>query len=499
MNPLNYTDAYKLHHRPLYPKVTTKVVSNLTPRSNKHYSGTNTDGMVVAGIGRFVRKMLDDFDKYFFSKDKSTVVGEYASLIRSFTGMADYDVSHIEALHDLQYIPLEIRSFKEGTLCPIGVPMMTITNTHEDFFWLVNYMETYISAELWGVCTSATIAREYRQILEKYGKLTGTPADFIKWQAHDFSMRGMYGVEAAKLSGLGHLMFFFGTDTIVAYLDAIQYYDADKYCEIVGGSIPATEHSIQCAYMEEGEEEDEYLLRVIREYPTGNVGLVCDGIDYFHFMTVTVPKYKKEIMARDGRLVFRPDSGDPVDIICGFNFMDVHEIGTPQQKGSMEILWDIFGGTEVKGTDGKMYKHLDTHVGLIYGDSITLKRCRSICERLVAKNFSTNNLVLGIGSYTYQFNTRDTFGTAMKATYIEVNHVGKEIFKNPKTVVGTPKKSAKGLVTVIEEDGVLKLVDQATWEDVESKDNMLRIVCYNGASFMETNFENIRLTAEATL
>lgn len=501
MNPLLKTDAYKLFHRQMYPKGTTLVYSNWTPRSARHHRGTS-EGVVVMGVQRLVKKLMEEFDYGFFRRDKTEVLDEYAKYIRDFTGDQDYTIDHIAYLWDLGYLPLVIKALPEGTFCSIGVPCVTVYNTDPKCYWLTNYLETLFSAELWGPMTSATIAREYKDILMAVAEVTGTPMEFVMWQGHDFSMRGMYGDYASQLSGIGHLSSFTGTDTIPAYVDAIKYYNASG---LVAGSVPASEHSVQCAhYNEVSGNELDYLDHLLALHPTGIISIVCDGFDFWKFLTETLPQRKEQILARDGRVVIRPDSGNPDEIICGIDFEKrkddfVHEWPEHIRKGAMEVLWDIFGGTMVETYWGT-YKHLDTHIGLIYGDRITLTMADTICKRLEAKDFSTNNLVLGIGSYTYQFNTRDTFGFAMKATYVEINGQPKQIFKDPQTgKEGMQKKSARGLLKVKELDKYVRyeLIDQVTWE--EEKKGSLRPVFADGVLLVDDTLETIRKRVEESL
>jgi nicotinamide phosphoribosyltransferase len=207
-------------------------------------------------------------------------------------------------------------------------------------------------------------------------------------------------------------------------------------------------------------------------YPTGILSIVSDTWDLWKVCTEHLVTLKEEILARDGKVVIRPDSGDPVDIICGLNSnppimidsellksKDVHS--EPKVKGVIELLWDVFGGT----INEQGYKVLDSHIGAIYGDSITIERAEEICKRLEAKGFASTNIVLGVGSFTYQYNTRDTFGFAMKATYVEVNGEGREIFKDPITDDGT-KKSATGLLFVGLDDNLqIALYDKVSWKE----------------------------------
>jgi nicotinamide phosphoribosyltransferase len=341
--------------------------------------------------------------------------------------------------------------------------------------------------------TSATIAREYRKVLTKWMLKTDKERDwFIDWQGHDFSMRGMDSIEAVISSGLGHLTSFLGTDSLPTIYGARKYYGAEGF---LAGSVPATEHSVMCAGGKE--DEVETFRRLLETYPTGILSVVSDTWDLWKVCTEHVVTLKDEIMARDGKLVIRPDSGNPVDILCGTQRMADDACNkTPERHGVIELLWDVFGGT----INEQGYKVLDPHIGAIYGDSITIDRADEICARLEAKGFASTNVVLGIGSFTYQYNTRDTFGFAMKATYVEVmeqvdkhgvmSRVGREIFKDPITDDGT-KKSATGLLCVtLNEEKEIQLVDKVDWET--ECEGLLETIYQDGEFFNTTTLEEIR-------
>lgn len=433
MNPMLLADFYKLSHRVQYPENTEVVYSTWTPRASRN--GINQ--VVVFGHQAFIKKyLIKYFNDSFFLQPKRDVVANYSRIIKHTLGVAIPDTKHIEDLHDLGYLPLLIKAIPEGTTVPIKTPTLTIQNTHPKFFWLTNFVETLMSSELWPAYTSATIANEYRKILTAAATKSVGDTSFVQFQGHDFSMRGMMGLKAATLSGMGHLLSFAGTDTIPAILGHEEYYNANVEKELVGTSIPATEHSVQCTYGN----DDKYLKDMITKvHPSGFVSVVSDGYDFWDVLTRVVPALKQDILARDGRVVIRPDSGDPVKIVCG----DPEGATEAERKGAVEMLWDTFGGT----TSAQGYKVLDSHVGLIYGDSITMDRARSIVDGLMIKRFASINCVFGIGSYTYQYNTRDTFGFALKSTLAVINGEEKMIFKNPKTDDGT-KKSNRGKVAV---------------------------------------------------
>jgi nicotinamide phosphoribosyltransferase len=484
MNPLLLTDGYKTGHHQQYPKGTTLVYSNFTPRSNK-YAPKGCDKVVSFGQQMVIQQIHEAFKNEFFSKPKDDVCGEMKRELSMYLG-TDYDVSHFEALHDLGYLPIRVKAIEEGTLVPMKVPVLTIYNTHPDFYWITNYLETIISNLLWKPMTSATIAHAYRKVLTKWQEKTDAEKDwFIDWQGHDFSMRGMDSVDAVISSGLGHLTSFSGTDSLPTLYGARKYYGETG---IVGGSVNATEHSVMCA----GGSDDEVgtFRRLIETYPTGILSIVSDTWDLWKVCTEHLVTLKEEILARDGKLVIRPDSGDPVDILCGLNsipnaiFTGDLKLPerTPEYFGVIELLWNVFGGT----VNEQGYKVLDSHIGAIYGDSITIDRADEICARLEAKGFASTNVVLGIGSFTYQYNTRDTFGFAMKATYVEVDGVGREIFKDPITDDGT-KKSATGLLMVSSD---MTLLDKVSW-GLEAQ-GMLQNIYLDGYFINKTTLTEIR-------
>ncbi|RQO65054.1 nicotinate phosphoribosyltransferase [Pedobacter sp. KBW01] len=479
MNPLLLTDGYKVDHRRQYPEQTTLVYSNWTPRKTRY---EEINHVVLFGLQYFIKKyIIEEFDKNFFSQPKEEVLKKYARRINNYLGENQVGTAHIGALHDLGYIPMVFKSLPEGSKVPLRIPMFTMYNTLPEFFWLTNYFETLLSAVIWLPCNSATLALQYRGILERAAAETSSVPEFVNWQGHDFSMRGMGGIEAAVTSAAGHLLSFTGTDTIPAIDFLEEYYNANSDEELIGGSVAATEHSVMCMGTNTGELET--FKRLIQEvYPNGIVSIVSDTWDLWKVLTEYLPQLKNEIVNREGKVVIRPDSGDPVDIICGnANGKDENE-----RKGVIELLWDVFGGT----VNAKGFKELVPQIGAIYGDSINLERASQICQRLKAKGFSSTNVVLGIGSFTYQYNTRDTFGFAMKATYGEVKGEGREIFKDPVTDDGT-KKSAKGLLQIFKDaNDEYQLKDQCTWE--EERKGELKEVFRDGKLLIDQSLAEIR-------
>ncbi len=238
-----------------------------------------------------------------------------------------------------------------------------------------------------------------------------------------------------------------------------------------------------------------FIKRMITEInPTGIVSLVSDTFNLWDVLTESLPALKEEILARDGgpesldKVVIRPDSGNPADILCG----DESSSDERAKKGVVELLWDTFGGT----VNEQGYKVLNPSVGAIYGDAITIDRCKEICERLKSKGFASTNVVYGIGSYTYQYQTRDSLGFAMKATSVTINGEEKAIFKDPVTDDGT-KKSAKGRVVVLESSTGITYcdkdgIDNGSEDAFFLKGDLLTTVFKDGKLVKETSLAEIR-------
>ncbi len=487
-DPLNTIDFYKADHRRQYPSGTQFVYSNFTPRSSRlaPVPASFDNRVVFVGLQGFIKNyLIKAWDEGFFSQPKEQVLAKYKKRMDKSLGENAVPVDHIADLHDLGYLPLSIKALPEGSRVNIKVPMLTVINTLPAFFWLTNYIETAISAEIWKPSTTATIALEYRKLFTEYAIKTAAPLEFVDIQGHDFSSRGMSGIVDAAQSGFGHLTSFIGTDTVAAIDYAEDVYNAVD--DIVGVSVPATEHSVMSMGLKESEVDTfRYLIKDL--YSTGVVSIVSDTWDFWKVITKYSKILKDDILARQenalglAKVVFRPDSGDPVKVISG----DADAVpDSPEYKGAVECLWDIFGGT----ISDNGYKMLNERVGLIYGDSITLPRAKAILKGLEKKGFASNNIVFGIGSYTYQYITRDSFGFAMKATWGQVNNAGRNITKDPVTDRGD-KKSASGLLRVEKDANGFVLFDEQS--KAQESRGLLKTVFENGKLLRETNLSDIR-------
>ncbi len=475
-NVMLKTDGYKLDHRRQYPPGTQRVYSNWTPRSSRV---EGSELVVFFGLQYFLKKYMEEEFQRWLWRPRDEVCKEYQRYLDAYMPGNEIGTKHIGALHELGYMPLRFSALPEGTLTPLRVPQFTVENTHDDFYWLPNYWETLLSNTLWRACTSATTAYRYRQLLDAWALATTGSIEGVDWQAHDFSMRGMGGFGDAMASAAGHALSFTGSDSFPLLEWVERFYPGDN--GLVIGSVPATEHSVMCA----GGQADELgtLVRLSTLYPQGIVSVVSDTWDLWKVITQYLP-----IFERDGKLVIRPDSGDPVDILCGTCTSDFDSTRSDyaQQRGVIQCLWDIFGGT----TNAAGYKVLNPHIGAIYGDSITYERAREICERLAAKGFDSTNVVLGIGSYTYAYCTRDTYGFAMKATAAKVQGVWRELFKDPITDSGT-KRSARGFLRVYKDGyGRLRLEDQVQPDDPAQ--SLLEPVWEDGHALRTQSYADVR-------
>lgn len=492
-NPLTVIDFYKTGHIKFYDEGTEYIYSNFTPRSTKylpHVEGTD-DKIVCFGLQYFIKYFLIDlFNQNFFEQPKDVVVKNYQRRMDFSLGKGVVDTKHIEDLHDLGYLPIAIKALPEGTVINARIPYFTIINTLPQFFWLTNYLEDALSCSIWRASTSATIARKYKKIATNAAIATGADTEFVKFQLHDFQLRGTSSIQDAMVSGAGFLLSMVGTDNIPAIDFLEDYYNADAEKELIGCSVAANEHSCVCAGRKEYE-FDNYKRWISETYPNGIVSLVSDTWDLWNVVTNYLPRLKDIIMSRDGKVVIRPDSSPktPLEIICGDPEAPKNY---PQHKGLIELLWDIFGGT----VNREGYKELDSHIGAIYGEGISLALSAKIFERLKEKGFASTNILLGIGSMSFVLTTRDTCGWAAKATYCEVNGEARDIFKDPVTDDGM-KKSAKGLLRVNKLDGEYVLQDCCTWE--EEQGGELVEVFRDGVLLVDQTLAEIRARVQANI
>lgn len=529
-NSLYYADGYKTSHKAMLAPGTTTLYGTWIPR-NLNHAPKGITKIVSFGQQLTWQWLHDEFEENFFYRDQRRTIPlnflrekamRFAKDMSLYLGM-DYDGEHFGQLWDLGYLPIRAKALPEGIETSPNIPHMTFVNTVPGFAWLTLYLETVVSALAWKASTAATIALQYQRNLTKAVEETDKENMwFVDFGCHDFSARGLDPFSMVAV-GLGHATSHKGSDSLIT-IPASRYFYGESEDSMPIFSVNASEHSVSTTKIfTVGEQQ--MIADWLKIFPKGILSIVSDTFDLWKLITEYLPANKEAIMARDGKLVIRPDSGNPVDIICGFTLESVKTYedenmkaklvslkSIPEQKGVIELLWDIFGGT----TNEQGFKVLDPHIGAIYGDSITLDRQVEIYARLKAKGFAATNIVLGVGSFTYQYNTRDTLGFAAKGAWFEVEEncpsctdVKKEehfhcetcmdegtvpkgygIYKDPVTD-GGGKKSLKGLLQVTkDETGTIVCLTEQTEE--QEKEGMLQTIYENGKFFNKTTLTKVR-------
>lgn len=510
-NLLLMTDVYKLGHMRQYKPGTTKVYSYLCARSNKKYNDALFFGL---------QPYLKILETPITQADGEEFLSYYTQILGA---QPPQDITDkINALVKLGYLPLEIKAVPEGTIIDNKNVLATVTNTLPEFYWVVGFFESLL-LKVWAPTTVATKSLQFKRIAKKYTDET-SDADFLMpFLVHDFGYRGVSSEETAELCGAAHLVNFCGTDTVPAVKFLKEVYHGEG---LIGASVPATEHSIHCSFGPTLENEIEYVTRQMELNPTGLMSVVSDAYDYWRMLTQTLPAVKDKILARDGKYVVRPDSGDPLKILCGtaqkLNSLEeadilvqkhgynnpIFEINnnyyevtrdfelveiqpTPEQKGTFRILDELFGST----VNSKGYKELNPKIGVIYGDGMYLERYENILKTMKDMGYANTNLVVGIGGLLLQQHNRDDLGFAFKATYAEINGQATELYKDPITDPG--KKSHKGLMRLrkIEANGTYYITeDQVTVE--QERTGCLETVFLNGKVVKEYTLAEIRERAK---
>ena len=542
INPLYESDGYKIAHPDMLAPNTTKEYFHWIPRSLKYFH-KSIEKIISSGQQLTWRYIHSAFAENFFGLDKKEAL-IFAEDMSKYIGMS-YNSKWFNDLYDLGYLPVRIKILPEGLRTKANIPHMTGINTIDGYAWLCLFLETLVSKLSWQMPIAATLAHKFRENANEWTLKTDPENMFLTdYMCHDFHSRGGNPFTSIAV-GLGHSLSNSGSDTLNVIPASRYYYDADED-EVIISSVNASEHSVTCTgiffyekQLKEGKLDHEikkyydhpapcdgnidnpdYLaiaeLLNLRDwlikFPNGILSVVSDTFDLWKLITFILPRLKEEILARDGKLVIRPDSGDPVDIICGVKPVSATNEGLqyrqgtkPEEiKGVVELLWNIFGGT----TTSTGYKLLDSHIGCIYGDSINLDRQVTIYERLASKGFSVTNVVLGIGSYTFVYGiSRDTAGLALKGAWFEIKRQVDsdpestspdktfeieqfDIYKDPITDDGT-KKSLRGKVKVYyDENNEIQVKCQVT--DEEENEGLLQVIYEDGKFYNQTTIPEIR-------
>ena len=466
MNRPNFillADGYKYSHHKLYYPGTTHIYSYLESRGGKF------DETVFYGLQYFLKEYLEG--PAFTQAD----LDEAEEVLNKVFGREDvFDRSNFQYILDTYggKLPVRIKAVPEGTVVGTRNVLMTIENTDPKCFWLTNFLETLLM-QVWYPCTVATLSREIKKVIAEYYVDTATAGSEagIEFVLNDFGFRGVSSVESAGLGGSAHLVNFRGSDTLAASTLIRRYYATD---EVYGLSVPATEHSIVTLLGEEGERD--IFKHVLDTFPSGLVACVSDSYNIFR----AAEQYwgedlKAQVMERDGTLVIRPDSGDPVQTLLRL----------------FEGLISKFGYTE----NEKGYKVLPPQVRVLQGDGVDYEAIKGMYAALKDAKISAENLVLGMGGALLQKLNRDTQKFALKCSYAKVNGEPKVVQKNPLEInaqgeqVASFKKSKGGLLKLIRQNGQYETVAQDA--ALELPDELVTVF-ENGALTREWTFEDVR-------
>jgi nicotinamide phosphoribosyltransferase len=453
-NIILMTDSYKVQHATMYPRGITKVYSYFESRNGARFNRT-----LFFGLQYIIKKYLvgevvthkklkiaqDLIDKHL-GPDALNVKG-WKKIINRHGGK----------------LPVRIKAIPEGTLIPTDNVLMTIENTDPELPWITNYLETILT-HVWSSSTVATLSYETKKLLKHYLDNTSDMLDGLDFQLHDFGFRGVSSVESAGICGAGHLVNFMGTDTIAAIVCAMQYYNSD----VCAFSVPATEHSIMTSYGREG--ENDLLHDLLNKYPVGILSIVIDSYDYENFIRTVAAGHKKTIMDRNGVIVFRPDSGDPITVTLTV----------------MDALSDVFGCK----TNSKGYKVLSPQVKMLWGDGIEYLGIRDILHALKNNGWSTENIVFGMGGGLLQKVNRDTQRFAFKSSAQERHGKWYDISKDPRDA---GKRSKSGRLTLQNiGEGEYLTIKKDLYPKI--KDELITVF-ENGSLANEITFEEVRKNA----
>lgn len=451
MNLLLATDSYKLTHFRQYPPGTGRVYSYLESRG-----GMFTD-TTFFGLQYYLRKYLQG--PVFTGRDI-----EQASrfALKHFGRAGCFNYPGWWALLNKWggHLPVQIKAVPEGTTVPTGNVLMTIENTDSEFPWLTNYLETLL-LKIWYPTTVATLSRHIKQVIKEFHESTGSDPGGIPFKLHDFGYRGVSSEETAGIGGAAHLINFLGSDTLAGILLAQEYYDFE---DMPGYSIPAAEHSTITSW---GKEHEYDAFKNMIQQWDGLVAVVSDSYDLSHAVNdLWGWRLRDQVMRRQGTVVIRPDSGEPVSTVLNV----------------LTWLGDKFGFTE----NEKGFKVLIPQVRVIQGDGINYASIQNILQAMKNAGWAAENVAFGMGGALLQQLNRDTQKFAIKCSSIKVNGEYRDVFKE------APGKASKRGYLVLGHDGKdFRTIEQAN--GITYTTDNLKTVFLNGEVITTGNsFAEIR-------
>jgi nicotinamide phosphoribosyltransferase len=428
---LYLTDSYKITHWRQYPPKTEKIYSYLESRGSNYAHGDLSEN-VFFGLQYYLREYLTRRLSWEdLSLARAMMQQHFGSDVLNIQG--NFSVDGWKSIIDRYdgYLPVRICALPEGTVVPSGTPVMTVESLDHKLAWTTNFIETLLVLT-WYPWTVASISRLSKKIILKHLERSGTPADVL-YKLHDFGFRGSSSVESAALAGASHLVNFRGSDTLIALPFCMKYYQS----LMPANSIPASEHSTITSW---GKENEVHAMRnMLEQYPTGLVACVSDSYDILRACRDYWGKaLREQVLSRNGVLIVRPDSGEPVDTVCQV----------------ITVLSEAFG--TVKNEKG--FKLLPPQVRIIQGDGVNPHTIDEILDAIEYRGFSADNIAFGMGGALTQQCDRDTMKVAFKASWAQVNNEPRDVYKeapgkaSKRGRFGVVLNQYSGMTTVPEKD-----------------------------------------------
>ncbi len=290
------SDSYKFQHWNMYPYGTNRVYSYFESRLGAEFPKT-----VFFGLQYFLKEFLVG---KVVTEEK--INKAQARLDAHLAPGAFYVDGWKHILNNREgRLPVSIYAVKEGCAVDVSNVLMVVDNNDSKSVWLTNYLETLLS-NIWAPSTVATLSYFVKKDMEQFLGRTSDNPEAINFMLHDFGCRSVSSPMSAAVEGAGHLINFLGTDTVPAIDVIMDYYNMT---DMPAFSVPATEHSIMTSLGRAGEMD--LMGQLLDKYPTGILSVVIDSYDYREFIEESFKQYGEKILNRDGKLVFRPDSGPP--------------------------------------------------------------------------------------------------------------------------------------------------------------------------------------------
>jgi nicotinamide phosphoribosyltransferase len=454
-NPILAVDSYKLSHAKAYPSNVTGMTSYIEARTG------GRDMIVPFGLQMWITK--------FLSHPITVAHIDEAEAFASLHGEPfdrtpwEYMIKTYEG-----FFPVTILAVPEGLPVPSGNVIVNITCADPKLFWVASYLETAMLRAVWYPTTIATMDYAIKKDIAHFYRISGADLNMLGFALHDFGGRGVTSAEQAEIGGAAHLVNFMGSDTIEGVRAANYYYGS----QMAGFSVPASEHSIECSFGSDIESEAEYLKHMLDTYakPGAIVSIVIDGYDVYRAASLLCTRFKNQIIASGAKIVFRPDSGDMMEVVPRI----------------LEMQASAFGYV----TNAKGYKKIN-NVGLLQGDGVDHMSIKSLLGKTLALGYSADNIVFGSGGALLQKVNRDTFKFAQKASAVLKD--GKWVGISKKPITDSGKQSKEGFLVLMRSKITGEFITANSMNRLsEEFENVMDVVYSYGYQYNKQTLDQIR-------